>query len=165
MSFSRPSRFRGLTAGLVSGLIASLALCLPVTAQAGPWKIRAGVSAQVAGSCLAIVNLMSEADQQMPGPERPDYREMAWTWVDHIVEGDAAFAEAAMEATEITVIRYDDLARTGDADARLALLTSDMADCRKDMLASEAPEAPEASETPETEESGDPPPEGADPRP
>ncbi len=162
MSFSRPSRFRGLTAGLVSGLIASLALCLPVTAQAGPWKIRAGVSAEVAGSCLAIVNLMSEADEQMPGPERPDYREMAWTWVDHIVEGDAAFAEAAMEATGVTVIRYDDLARAGDADARLALLTSDMADCRKDMLASEASEAPEARET---EETGDPPPEGPDPRP
>ena len=164
MSFSRPSRFRGLTAGLVSGLIASLALCLPVTAQAGPWKIRAGVSAQVAGSCLAIVNLISEADR-MTGPERPDYKELAWTWVDHIVEGDADFAQAAMEATEAAVIRYDDLARAGDAEARLAILTSDMAACQNDVLASQDSEAPEAPEAEAAEAAGDPLPAGPDPRP
>ena len=155
MSFSRPSRICGLLSGLIAGLALCLALSLPGAAEAGPWKIRAGVSAQVAGSCLAIVNLMGEADR-MTDPERPDYKELAWTWVDHIVEGDADFAQAAMEATEAAVIRYDDLARAGDTEARLAILTSDMAGCQNDVLASEAPEA---------EEAGDPLPAGPDPRP
>jgi len=143
------SRRLYLLCGLISGLIGGLALCLPMAAGAGDWTVKAGTSAQVAGSCLAIVNLMGEADG-MTGPERPDYREMAWTWVDHIIEGDAAFAEAAMEATEVTVIRYDDLARTGDAEGRMASLRSEMAACLDLMPVAEA---------------GDPPPEGADPRP